>query len=498
MANGSIVTGTYNNADNTARGTFTMTKTVCPLPDVTVTMTDIMNGSSGASTTSAGTLAGQYTATNSLVDCGTAGETLNKCAAAGEKCAAMQTTGALIADVKSYCVAEKVCGSLGKLNNVPYILECWGDAATTAPVLKNPTALLTSVELIITLNGAGSWTDVRHLKVPSAQNYQTGWWTRADNTSAEGVWAETDKPVNNLCNANADCTNAGDCCATWPDTNNKRCTDKTKDGIAQTIAPFAEWTPKCAKAGNPAPISAADDLANRAIAKASEELVKFNNTKIEDLRTASGYKDMDDAAKAKFDETQAKNKADKEALLAKLRLDAGIDGAGCDKTCQSIYADELLKWEKAVLVSCTANEKSIECRESIKIRTTNEAARKADGYYSKDAEGRSTFDTSNSEQEKAEKSKLTAAWLEKTAPAAGAAGSKCSATNACTTAEHCCGTATAVPKEGVTAYPEITGICVDKVLAKYTDDLARDYTHECGAKALLASATAIFAAVFMM
>lgn len=70
MVEGSITTGTYNNADNSARGTFTMTKTVCPLPDVTVTMADIMNGSSGALTTATGTLANQYTASNSLVDCG--------------------------------------------------------------------------------------------------------------------------------------------------------------------------------------------------------------------------------------------------------------------------------------------------------------------------------------------------------------------------------------------------------------------------------------------
>lgn len=48
---------------------------------------------------------------------------------------------------------------------------------------------------------------------------------------------------------------------------------------------------------------------------------------------------------------------------------------------------------------------------------------------------------------------------------------------------------------------ELTGICVLEVkgsAGSYTDKLGRSYSHECGAKALLASATAALAAVFLM
>jgi len=57
MVDGAIVTGNYNNSGNTVKGTFTLTAQDCPLPNVVVTLADIMNGSSAAETTSAGTLA---------------------------------------------------------------------------------------------------------------------------------------------------------------------------------------------------------------------------------------------------------------------------------------------------------------------------------------------------------------------------------------------------------------------------------------------------------
>lgn len=99
------------------------------------------------------------------------------------------------------------------------------------------------------------------MKIPSIDNFQTGWWTVAD-----GVYSETDKPVNNKCQSNTDCTTAGQCCANWPDTNNKRCIDATKGGVEQTLLPMASFTPVCAASGNAAPISAKDDLADEAAA----------------------------------------------------------------------------------------------------------------------------------------------------------------------------------------------------------------------------------------
>lgn len=74
--------------------------------------------------------------------------------------------------------------------------------------------------------------------------------------------------------------------------------------------------------------------------------------------------------------------ATRDKMLSEMRLEAGIDGDDCDKSCQAVYADELLKWEEAVIKACVANEKSIECRESVALRKASELARKNDGYYS--------------------------------------------------------------------------------------------------------------------
>ena len=193
--------------------------------------------------------------------------------------------GVSLGDTKSYCVINKVCGTLGKINNVPFHLNCWEADSNTQPALGEVETLFNNVELLITKDGAGSWTDVRHVKVPASQNYMTGWWTRDDNTSATGIWTETDKPVNNICNANADCTAKADqCCATWPDTNNRRCTDKTLEGVLQTILPFEPWKPVCAIDGNAAPISGKKDLAEEALAKASEKLGEFRTSLATDAK----------------------------------------------------------------------------------------------------------------------------------------------------------------------------------------------------------------------
>lgn len=90
-------------------------------------------------------------------------------------------------------------------------------------------------------------------------NFQTGWWRRVDNTSADGVYYETDKPVNNKCQMNSTC-GVDECCANWPDTNNKRCIDKSLGGVEQNLLPLQPFTPICAANVNAAPISAKADL----------------------------------------------------------------------------------------------------------------------------------------------------------------------------------------------------------------------------------------------
>lgn len=92
-----------------------------------------------------------------------------------------------------YCVATVACGTVGKRNGDAFFVDCVKDDGNVIV----PATLLASVESLVTMEGAGSWADVKNLKVPSRDDYQTGWWIREDNTSEVGIWAETDKPVNN-------------------------------------------------------------------------------------------------------------------------------------------------------------------------------------------------------------------------------------------------------------------------------------------------------------
>lgn len=107
-------------------------------------------------------------------------------------------------------------------------------------------------------------------------NFQTGWWIRdeAESTTLNfGIWAETDKPVNNSCDTTADCADT-ECCANWPDSNNKRCINADLGGVVQTLLPFSSFTPTCVAApeDDDAPISAEEDLAEEALANAAQEL----------------------------------------------------------------------------------------------------------------------------------------------------------------------------------------------------------------------------------
>jgi len=120
------------------------------------------------------------------------------------------------------------------------------------------------------------------MKIPSRDNYQTGRWVR-DNDAEK--WAETDKPVNNLCAANTDCAE-NECCANWPDSNNLRCIASSLAGVEQDLQPFYAFTPACAVNSNVAPTSARDDLANEALAKAASELETFRAKRIKH------YKDL--------------------------------------------------------------------------------------------------------------------------------------------------------------------------------------------------------------
>lgn len=125
----------------------------------------------------------------------------------------------------------------------------------------DPVTLFANVATIVGLEGTSSFTAITSVKIPSKDNYQTGWWVA--DAATPPIFTETDKPVNNKCTKNTDCA-ALECCANWPDTNNKRCTAKTNGGVAQNIAPFDEFTPVCAASGSAPPVSAKTDLGKEA------------------------------------------------------------------------------------------------------------------------------------------------------------------------------------------------------------------------------------------
>jgi hypothetical protein len=129
------------------------------------------------------------------------------------------------------------------------------------------------------------------------------------------------------------------------------------------------------------------------------------------------------------------------------------------------------------------------------MKEATEEARATEGYYAGDPAAREAFEEAAVAAVEATRATLTAAWVEANAPDAGTEGGACSASAPCTVEPLCCGTATPTSNAVGVTTGEITGICADKT---YTDGLAREYGHVCAAKALLASATAIFAAALLL
>lgn len=61
------------------------------------------------------------------------------------------------------------------------------------------------------------------------------------------------------------------------------------------MPPFENWTPTCdGAADNGPPISAEDDLANKALAKAESAIEEFAATQLSDAKTAAKYDEMTD------------------------------------------------------------------------------------------------------------------------------------------------------------------------------------------------------------
>lgn len=154
------------------------------------------------------------------------------------------------------------------------------------------------------IDQAGEWDAADNLWVSGAYNYQDGWWIQQigegeDETT--GKWYETNKPVNNKCLLNIGCDDPDtQCCSTYPDQNNRRCVDKTLDGLSQTIGKVT-FTVQCAVDSNIfdeiVPENAQDDLAQSALADAAEAITTFFDNVKNDAKAAFGYDATGDDAK---------------------------------------------------------------------------------------------------------------------------------------------------------------------------------------------------------
>jgi len=163
---------------------------------------------------------------------------------------------------------------------------------------------------------------------------------------------------------------------------------------------------------------------------------------------------------------------------------------------KAVYDAEYLKWKKAWFATCQENPESIECRKGREIRDADEIARKADGYYDLDVEAREAWDEEQETETASTKDAITNAWLEDNKPAAGEAGSSCAAGGSCTTSTHCCGTSTPSDNAAGVTDGQLSNTCA--TTAGWTNGLGTSYNHVCAANKLIATATAIFAAAYLM
>lgn len=208
---------------------------------------------------------------------------------------------------------------------------------------------------------------------------------------------------------------------------------------------------------------------------------------------------MTDAQKATWDTERAKLVKERETFDAKLRTDAGYETDACDDDCKAIFDAEFLEWKKDVFETCKATPDSIECRDANAIKTDTESRRNTAGWYSKDVDARKTWNESDEAEVEKNNKALVAAFMKDNAPASGKDGSTCSGETECGVETQCCGVSTPEGNSVGVTTGQLDDICVDKTSLKYTDGLGRQYKHMCdGAKALLASASALIAATYLM
>jgi len=112
----------------------------------------------------------------------------------------------------------------------------------------------------------------------------------------------------------------------------------------------------------------------------------------ETWREKLGYADMTEEEKTLYE-------ASEDAYTAETveKEEADKTGAGyADMTTEekTVYKAEMLKWQKAMIELCDGEEgeASIKCEKVWAFREAETASRKLDGYYSKTADERETWD----------------------------------------------------------------------------------------------------------
>jgi hypothetical protein len=229
------------------------------------TVLGVLNGGSSTDTTPSGQ-------TLITASSGTACTSNADCTAEGEKCANAQVVGS---DATNFCMASNYCGSLGRVDGVNFSLQCWdtpAEGAATAPAAVAPDTLMTALEGLITPNDV-NWDGIQNLFVSSRFNYQDGWWIK----DVDDLWVENDKPADNRCFIDAQCDLAGgECCALYPDSNNRRCMASTLNKTTLTVGPVS-FIPTCPsiQLEDIVPENAEDDIAAGALAEASEAVTSF-------------------------------------------------------------------------------------------------------------------------------------------------------------------------------------------------------------------------------
>lgn len=138
--------------------------------------------------------------------------------------------------------------------------------------------------------------------------------------------------------------------------------------------------------------------------------------------------------KKAWDEKKAAADKDREEFWAALKKDVGY--SEMDDAAKAIFEDDLLAWGRKNFETCKTDELSIECRKGRELKTKVETARagKGDGeknYYSMTKEEREAFDKTWADQDKKNKAALAAAWIKENPVAAGENGAKCGENGAC-------------------------------------------------------------------